>query len=94
MKCRRLQLVEMLFAEGLLKVLFATETFSMGLNMPARTVLFTAAQKFDGRDFRWLHSGEYIQVPHYNHSHWTLVIDARVRCRAARAAAAWTPRAS
>lgn len=52
----------MLFAEGLLKVLFATETFSMGLNMPARTVLFTAAQKFDGRDFRWLHSGEYIQV--------------------------------
>ena len=38
----------------LLQALFATETFSMGLNMPARTVLFTAARKFDGKDFRWV----------------------------------------
>lgn len=52
----------MMFGEGLIKVLFATETFSMGLNMPARTVIFTAAQKFDGTDYRWLHSGEYIQA--------------------------------
>ncbi|CAH1244151.1 SKIV2L2 [Branchiostoma lanceolatum] len=42
--------------------LFATETFSMGLNMPARTVLFTSARKFDGKDFRWVSSGEYIQM--------------------------------
>lgn len=34
----------------------------MGLNMPARTVVFTSARKFDGKDFRWLSSGEYIQV--------------------------------
>lgn len=34
----------------------------MGLNMPARTVLFTAARKFDGKDFRWVTSGEYIQM--------------------------------
>jgi ATP-dependent RNA helicase DOB1 len=47
----------------LIKALFATETFAMGLNMPARTVLFTSVQKFDGKDFRWLSSGEYIQVP-------------------------------
>lgn len=44
--------IEILFGEGLLKVLFATETFSMGLNMPARTVLFTSARKFDGRENR------------------------------------------
>lgn len=38
--------------EGLLKVLFATETFAIGLNMPARTVVFTSTRKFDGKDFR------------------------------------------
>ncbi|GMR35410.1 hypothetical protein PMAYCL1PPCAC_05605, partial [Pristionchus mayeri] len=54
--------VEILFGEGLLKTLFATETFSMGLNMPARTVLFTSARKFDGKDNRWITSGEYIQM--------------------------------
>jgi len=54
--------IEILFGEGLIKALFATETFAMGLNMPARTVLFTSAQKFDGKDFRWVSSGEYIQM--------------------------------
>ena len=44
--------IEILFGEGLIKALFATETFAMGLNMPARTVLFTSTQKFDGKDFR------------------------------------------
>lgn len=53
--------VEILFGEGLIKALFATETFAMGLNMPARTVLFTTPRKFDGKDFRWITSGEYIQ---------------------------------
>lgn len=54
--------IEILFSEGLIKALFATETFAMGLNMPARTVLFTNARKFDGKDFRWVTSGEYIQM--------------------------------
>lgn len=54
--------IEILFSEGLLKALFATETFAMGINMPARTVLFTSARKFDGKDFRWISSGEYIQM--------------------------------
>ncbi len=45
---------EILFGEGLIKALFATETFAMGLNMPARTVLFTGAQKFDGKSNRWV----------------------------------------
>lgn len=56
------ELTEILFQEGLLKVLFATETFSTGLNMPARTVVFTHARKFDGGKFRWVTSGEYIQM--------------------------------
>uniref|UniRef100_A0A158R3R5 ATP-dependent RNA helicase DOB1 n=1 Tax=Syphacia muris TaxID=451379 RepID=A0A158R3R5_9BILA len=56
------EVIEILFGEGLIKVLFATETFSMGLNMPARTVVFTSARKFDGRDYRWITSGEYIQM--------------------------------
>ncbi|XP_071837928.1 exosome RNA helicase MTR4-like [Apostichopus japonicus] len=56
------EVIEILFSEGLIKALFATETFAMGLNMPARTVVFTAARKFDGKEFRWLTSGEYIQM--------------------------------
>ncbi|RKP19421.1 P-loop containing nucleoside triphosphate hydrolase protein, partial [Rozella allomycis CSF55] len=56
------EVIELLFQEGLLKVLFATETFSIGLNMPAKTVVFTNSRKFDGRDFRWISSGEYIQM--------------------------------
>jgi ATP-dependent RNA helicase DOB1 len=34
----------------------------MGLNMPARTVVFTAIRKFDGEQQRYLNSGEFIQV--------------------------------
>ncbi|KAH8996227.1 NUC185 domain-containing protein [Lactarius akahatsu] len=56
------EVIEILFQEGLIKVLFATETFSIGLNMPAKTVVFTAARKFDGHEFRDLSSGEYIQM--------------------------------
>lgn len=54
--------IEILFGEGLLKALFATETFAMGLNMPARTVLYTSPRKFDGKEMRWITSGEYIQM--------------------------------
>ncbi|CAL1717312.1 unnamed protein product [Somion occarium] len=56
------EVTELLFQEGLVKVLFATETFSIGLNMPAKTVIFTSPRKFDGREFRTLSSGEYIQM--------------------------------
>ncbi|KAH9919459.1 antiviral helicase [Epithele typhae] len=56
------EVIEILFQEGLIKVLFATETFSIGLNMPAKTVVFTSTRKFDGREFRDLSSGEYIQM--------------------------------
>ena len=54
--------IELLFQEGLLKVLFTTETFAMGINMPAKTVVFTSMEKFDGDEFRYLTGGEYIQM--------------------------------
>lgn len=56
------EIIEILFQEGLIKCLFATETFSIGINMPAKTVVFTDTRKFDGVDFRWITSGEYIQM--------------------------------
>lgn len=56
------EVIEILFQEGLLKVLFATETFSIGLNMPAKTVVFTSVRKWDGTTFRNLSSGEFIQM--------------------------------
>lgn len=56
------EVTEILFQEGFVKCLFSTETFSMGLNMPARTVVFTNVRKFDGETFRWISGGEYIQM--------------------------------
>ena len=54
--------VELIFQSGLIKILFSTETFSMGLNMPAKTVVFTELEKFDGNKNRYLTGGEYIQM--------------------------------
>ncbi|XP_035476382.1 helicase SKI2W [Scophthalmus maximus] len=56
------EVIEMLFSRGLVKVLFATETFAMGVNMPARTVVFDSIRKHDGTGFRNLLPGEYIQM--------------------------------
>ncbi|EHK99185.1 P-loop containing nucleoside triphosphate hydrolase [Glarea lozoyensis ATCC 20868] len=54
--------IEILFQENLIKVLFATETFSIGLNMPAKTVVFTSVQKFDGTSQRYLTPSEFVQM--------------------------------
>lgn len=56
------EIVELLFSRGLIQVLFATETFAMGINMPARSVLFTAITKHDGRGPRPLFPSEYTQI--------------------------------
>ncbi|XP_024013505.1 DExH-box ATP-dependent RNA helicase DExH11 isoform X2 [Eutrema salsugineum] len=56
------EVVEMLFCRGVIKVLFSTETFAMGVNAPARTVVFDALRKFDGKEFRQLLPGEYTQM--------------------------------
>lgn len=54
--------IEILFSRGLVKILFATETFAMGVNMPARTVVFSSLRKHDGNGFRYIHAGEYTQM--------------------------------
>ncbi|KAK4493906.1 hypothetical protein PRZ48_015091 [Zasmidium cellare] len=54
--------VEILFSKTLVKVLFATETFAMGLNLPTRTVVFSGFRKYDNKSFRDLLPGEYTQM--------------------------------
>ncbi len=56
------QAVEQCFSEGLLKVVFATETLALGINMPARTVVVERFAKFRGSDTSALTSGEYQQL--------------------------------
>lgn len=56
------EIVERLFAEGLLKLLFATETFALGVNMPAASVVFDEIRKFDGIDFDYLKVRDYQQM--------------------------------
>ncbi|KAK9173331.1 mRNA translation inhibitor SKI2 SFII helicase [Cryptosporidium meleagridis] len=56
------EMTEILFTRGLIKVLFATETISMGINCPARSIVFTSIKKYDGRKNRILLSSEYTQM--------------------------------
>lgn len=54
--------VEACFAAGLVKVVFATETLSLGINMPARTVVIEKLTKFTGERHEFLTPGEYTQL--------------------------------
>src|SRR6266498_1088462 len=54
--------VEELFQAGLVKVVFATETLSLGINMPARTVVIEDLWKFSGERHELLTPGEYTQL--------------------------------
>jgi ATP-dependent RNA helicase HelY len=54
--------VEQLFGRGLIKVVFATETLALGINMPARTVVLSALSKFNGTEHADLTPGEYTQL--------------------------------
>jgi superfamily II RNA helicase len=57
------EIVEILFTRGYVKVLFATETFSVGLNMPTKTVVFLELEKWcHGTAKRMLRPDEYIQM--------------------------------
>ncbi len=55
-------LVEQLFAQGLVKVVFATETLAAGINMPARTTVISALSKFTGEGLRPLTGSEMLQM--------------------------------
>ncbi len=54
--------VEEAFANGLVKVVFATETLSLGINMPARSVVIEKLSKFTGERHEFLTPGEYTQL--------------------------------
>jgi ATP-dependent RNA helicase HelY len=54
--------VEACFVEGLLKVVFATETLAMGINMPARSVVIERLSKFNGEGHEFLSPGQFTQL--------------------------------
>ncbi|MCO6007757.1 DEAD/DEAH box helicase [Actinoallomurus purpureus] len=56
------EVVEELFAEGLIKAVFATETLALGINMPARTVVIERLVKWNGEMHADLTPGEYTQL--------------------------------
>ena len=56
------EIIEILFSKGFVKILFCTETFAVGLNMPTKTVLFSGFKKFDETGIRILRNDEYIQM--------------------------------
>ena len=56
------EVVERLFTSGLIQLLFTTETFAVGINMPACSVVFDSLEKFDGVGFRYLKAREYHQM--------------------------------
>jgi superfamily II RNA helicase len=58
------EIVEILFSKGFVRLLFCTETFAVGLNMPTKTVIFSGFKKYDEtiEDMRILRHDEYIQM--------------------------------
>jgi len=56
------QVVEELFADGLCKVVFATETLALGINMPARSVVIEKLSKWNGETHADITPGEYTQL--------------------------------
>ena len=56
------EMVELLFEKGFIKLLFATETFAVGINMPTKTAIFTGLTKFNGTEHRPLYPHEYTQM--------------------------------
>jgi len=56
------EVVERLFTSGLIKMLFTTETFALGVNMPAQSVVLDSIEKFHGTHFGYLRAREYQQM--------------------------------
>jgi len=56
------EIVELLFAKGYIKMLFCTESVSIGLNLPVKTTIFTDINKHDGKMFRILQGHEFVQA--------------------------------
>ncbi len=56
------EIIERLFTTGLIKLLFCTETFALGVNMPASSVIFDELERFNGVDFSYLATRQYQQM--------------------------------
>lgn len=56
------EMTELLFAKGYIKMLFCTETMSVGINLPVKTTIFTDINKYNGDIVRMLYSHEYTQA--------------------------------
>ena len=56
------EIVEILFQKGYIKLLFATESVAIGLNLPVKTTIFTDIFKHDGTQRRMLYGHEYVQA--------------------------------
>ena len=56
------EIVELMISKKYIKLLFATESFAIGLDCPIRTAIFTGLQKFDGTDLRYVYAHEYTQM--------------------------------
>tara|TARA_B100001057_G_scaffold499697_1_gene611349 strand:+ start:767 stop:3337 length:2571 start_codon:yes stop_codon:yes gene_type:complete len=56
------EIVELMISKKYIKLLFATESFAIGLDCPIKTAIFTNITKFDGSGERFLHSHEYTQM--------------------------------
>jgi superfamily II RNA helicase len=56
------EIIETMFSKNMIKVLFATETFAVGINMPSKTVIFTGLSKYTDNNFRQLLKEEFQQM--------------------------------
>jgi len=56
------EIIEILFCGGMLPILISTETFAVGVNGPARSVVFESLYKFDGSDHRMFKESEFVQM--------------------------------
>ena len=56
------EIIEMLFCKGMLPILISTETFAVGVNGPARSVVFESLHKFDGSEHRMFKESEFVQM--------------------------------
>ena len=56
------EIIEMLFCKGMLPILISTETFAVGVNGPARSVVFESLHKFDGSEHRLFKESEFVQM--------------------------------
>jgi superfamily II RNA helicase len=56
------EIIEQLFTTGLIKLIFTTETFALGINMPVKSVIFDSLSKFYGRHHHYLKTRDFYQM--------------------------------